>query len=43
MTDKAIREGFDHLKDGRQYNDLYYAAGARAQADWLLELMQHAP
>ncbi len=36
VTDKAIREGFDHLKDGRQYNDLYYAAGARAQADWLV-------
>ena len=36
VTDKAIHEGFDHLKDGRQYNDLYYAAGARAQADWLV-------
>ncbi len=36
VTDKAIREGFDHLKDGRQYNDLYYAAGSRAQADWLV-------
>ena len=36
VTDKAIREGFEHLKDGREYNNLYYAAGARAQADWLV-------
>ncbi len=36
VTDKAIREGFAHLKDGRQYNDLYMAAGARAEADWLV-------
>lgn len=36
VTDKAIREGFSHLKDGRQYNDLYYAAKSRAEADWLV-------
>ena len=36
VTDKAIREGFEHLKDGRQYNKLYRAAGARAEADWLV-------
>lgn len=36
VTDKAIREGFAHLKDGRAYNDLYQAAAARAQADWLV-------
>ena len=36
VTDKAIREGFDHLKDGRQYNDLYHAARSRAEADWLV-------
>lgn len=36
VTDKAIWEGFAHLKDGRQYNDLYMAAGARAEADWLV-------
>lgn len=36
VTDKAIREGFEHLKDGQTYNNLYYAAGARAQADWLV-------
>ena len=36
VTDKAIREGFAHLKDGRAYNDLYAAAEARAEADWLV-------
>ena len=35
VTDKAIREGFSHLKDGSQYNALYYAAKSRAEADWL--------
>ena len=36
VTDKAIREGFSHLRDGRQYNDLYKAARSRAEADWLV-------
>lgn len=36
VTDKAIREGFQNLKDGRKYNDLYYAARSRAEADWLV-------
>ncbi len=36
VTDKAIREGFSHLKDGAQYNALYYAAKSRAEADWLV-------
>lgn len=36
VTDKAIREGFAHLKDGRKYNDLYRAAKSRAEADWLV-------
>ena len=36
VTDKAIREGFAHLKDGRMYDNLYAAAEARAQADWLV-------
>ena len=36
VTDKAIREGFAHLKDGREYNNLYRAAVARAEADWLV-------
>ena len=36
VTDKAIREGFAHLKDGREYHNLYAAAVARAEADWLV-------
>ena len=36
VTDKAIRDGFHNLKDGREYNDLYRAAAARAEADWLV-------
>lgn len=36
MTDKAIREGFEHLRDGREYDNLYRAAAARAEADWLV-------
>ncbi len=36
VTDKAIREGFAKLKDGREYNNLYAAAVARAEADWLV-------
>lgn len=36
VTDKAIREGFSNLKDGREYNSLYAAAAARAEADWLV-------
>ena len=36
VTDKAIREGFAHLKDGREYEPLYDAAMCRAEADWLV-------
>lgn len=36
VTDKAIREGFAHLRDGRAYMNLYAAAEARAEADWLV-------
>ena len=36
VTDKAIREGFANLQDGRNYNNLYAAAVSRAEADWLV-------
>lgn len=36
VTDKAIKEGFAKLVDGRKYNDLYAAAVSRAEADWLV-------
>lgn len=36
VTDKAIREGFNKLKDGREYENLYQSAVARAEADWIV-------
>lgn len=36
LEDSAIKEGFNHLKDGKDYDDLYYSALARAKADWLI-------
>ena len=36
VTDKAIKEGFNKLKDGRSYDNLYRAAEARAEADWVV-------
>ncbi|MGN0299070.1 MAG: DNA topoisomerase III, partial [Lachnospiraceae bacterium] len=36
VTDKAIRDGFSSLRDGREYLPLYAAAQARAEADWLV-------
>ena len=36
VTDKAIREGFAHLKPGKDYENLYHAAVARAEADWVV-------
>jgi len=36
MTDEAIREGFDNLKDQNDYQPLYLAGLSRAIGDWLL-------
>ena len=36
VTDKAIKEGFTNLKNGHEYDNLYRAAVARAEADWLV-------
>lgn len=36
VTDKSIKAGFSSLKDGREYDTLYSAAWARAEADWLV-------
>ena len=36
MEDTAIRSGFENLKDGQEYDALYYAALCRAKADWLI-------
>ncbi|MGI6066933.1 MAG: DNA topoisomerase III [Bacillota bacterium] len=38
QTDAAIREGFAHLKPGKDFNKLYDAAVSRAEADWLIGL-----
>ncbi len=36
LTDTAIREGLLNLRDGREYDNLYHAAKARSEADWLV-------
>ncbi len=38
QTDKAIKEGFAKLKPAKEYDNLYYSAQARAEADWLVGL-----
>ncbi len=38
QTDKAIRDGFARLRPGRDYENLYDSAQARAEADWLVGL-----
>jgi len=36
VTDKAIKEGFNNLQDGRKYENLFKSAIARAEGDWLV-------
>ncbi|WBB31637.1 DNA topoisomerase 3 [Parvimonas micra] len=36
MEDSAIKEGFDNLTDGKDYDNLFESAKARAIADWLV-------
>jgi DNA topoisomerase-3 len=36
LTEKAIRKGFDNLKDGAAFEGLYQAAKGRSRADWLV-------
>ncbi|MDR0532015.1 MAG: DNA topoisomerase III [Oscillospiraceae bacterium] len=38
QTDRAIRDGFANLRPGREYENLFHAARARAEADWLVGL-----
>lgn len=35
LTDAAIREGLENLRDAKDYDSLYLAAEARGKADWL--------
>lgn len=36
LTEKAIKVGFDNLRDGKEFDGLYEAAQARSRADWLV-------
>ena len=36
LEDSAIREGFQHLRDGKEYDRLYEAALSRSKADWIV-------
>ncbi len=36
LTDEGIRTGFEHLKDGKAYDALYYSAKCRSESDWLV-------
>ena len=36
LTEEAIREGFENLKDGNDFLNLYAAGSSRAVGDWLL-------
>jgi len=36
MTEESIKQGFNSLKDGKEYDNLYEAAFARSKADWLV-------
>ena len=36
LTEKAIKQGFEKLKDGSEFDGLYKAAQGRSRADWLV-------
>ncbi len=38
LTPDAIREAFDNLKDGHDYDNLYAAAKCRSESDWIVGL-----
>lgn len=38
QTDKAIKDGFANLKPARDYDNLFYSAQSRSEADWLVGL-----
>ena len=38
QTDKAIKEGFAHLRPAADYDNLYHSARARSVADWVVGL-----
>ncbi|MBB4801705.1 DNA topoisomerase [Flavobacterium aquidurense] len=36
LTEKAIKNGFENLKEGKEFDGLYHAAQGRSRADWLV-------
>ncbi|MCQ2199102.1 MAG: DNA topoisomerase 3 [Paludibacteraceae bacterium] len=36
LTESSIKKGFDNLKEGTDFDNIYYSAEARAKADWLI-------
>lgn len=36
LTEKAIKQGFDNLKNGNEFDGLYHSAQGRSRADWLV-------
>ncbi|HHY73451.1 MAG TPA: DNA topoisomerase III [Bacillus bacterium] len=38
VTDKAIKEGFQKLRNGKEFDNLYHSAVARSEADWYVGL-----
>lgn len=36
LTEKAIKQGFDNLKEGNEFDGLFQAAQSRSRADWLV-------
>ncbi|RYE90366.1 MAG: type IA DNA topoisomerase, partial [Cytophagaceae bacterium] len=38
LTEEAIRQGFNNLRDGKEFDSLYQAGRSRAVGDWLLGL-----
>jgi len=36
LTEKAIKQGFENLREGKEFAPLYLAAQARSRADWLV-------
>lgn len=36
MTDEAIKKGFENLRPGNHYDNLYESAKCRSEADWLV-------
>src|SRR5690606_14868922 len=36
LTEKAIKQGFENLKNGKEFDGLYHSAQSRSRADWLV-------